>query len=135
MVRPQISLKGLPELRALLQDKQRDDETDAVLEEAAYELEARWKSRAPVDTGRYRSSISTMKVGPMAFAIVSNVYYGPFVEFGTGQKGKASPQPGGVPPEYVHGSRIGMPAAPAARTSLIEVSELLKEPSRWSHIV
>lgn len=138
-MRPDIRIQGFPELRITLDGMRRDDMFAAVLEEAAYEVEARWKTKLTemdaVDTGRYRGSVGVQKVGGLAYAVQSGVFYSPFIEMGTGRAGASSDQPGGVPPGYVHGPREGMRARPAARISLIEVRELLKEPSKWKDIV
>jgi len=42
------------------------------------------KQRAPVDTGRLRSSISSNKVKDYLYELVAQVDYAPYLEFGTG---------------------------------------------------
>lgn len=44
------------------------------------------KSRAPVDTGRLRSSL-TYQVGDERAVVGSNVHYAPYIEYGTGRLG------------------------------------------------
>lgn len=90
---------------------------DDLLAEIALEVEREAKRRAPVDTGRLRSSISTFKDGPLQHGVVANVEYGAFLEFGTGRLG-AGTDPGPTPPDYVHGPRIGMVAQPFLRPAL-----------------
>ena len=67
-----------------------------------------------VDTGRLRASIRVefLNMG-IAAEVGTNVEYGAFVEYGTGQRGSAT-LPSGVPlPHgYVHGSKNGMRARP-----------------------
>lgn len=82
-------------------------------------IEAPAKEYCPVDTGALQSSISTTvedldsgvrgSVGP-------HMDYAAFVEFGTGERGAASPGAGTGP----YGSRPGMPAQPYMRPALDE---------------
>ena len=46
------------------------------------ELEAEWKSRVPVYTGRYRQSISTETVGDLAVVVGTNIPYAEALEYG-----------------------------------------------------
>jgi len=46
------------------------------------ELEAEWKERVPVYTGRYRQSISTETVGDLAVVVGTNVPYAEALEYG-----------------------------------------------------
>jgi len=55
---------------------------DGFLRKAGFTVEGRAKKRAPVDTGRYRSSIKT-EVQELRSIIGSNLVYAPFIEFGT----------------------------------------------------
>jgi HK97 gp10 family phage protein len=81
-----IEFKGLKETIAKLEDKGDDIKkqvdfaigvnTDAMATEA--------KQRAPVDTGRLRSSISSNKVKDYLYELVAQVDYAPYLEFGTG---------------------------------------------------
>ena len=46
-------------------------------------VETAAKEKCPVRTGRLRSSITTEKVKPFEVHVGTNVFYGPFVEYGT----------------------------------------------------
>lgn len=56
---------------------------DKVVRKTAFEIESVAKSRAPVDTGNLKASISTMVDGPAHAVVGTNVEYAPFVEYGT----------------------------------------------------
>ena len=51
---------------------------------ATLETESKAKQRAPVDTGRLRSSISSSFKGDDTGQVSVNVSYAPYMEFGTG---------------------------------------------------
>lgn len=82
-----VEFKGLKETIAKLEDagddiKKKVDfaigiNTDAMATEA--------KQRAPVDTGRLRSSISANKVKDYLYELVAQVDYAAYLEFGTGR--------------------------------------------------
>ncbi len=57
--------------------------TERLIERAAFELERRAKRKAPVDTGRLRSSITTAQESPESWLVGTNVRYAPDQEFGT----------------------------------------------------
>ena len=59
------------------------------VEKAAYDIEARAKLAAPVDTGALRGSIST-EIGQLEAVVGPTVDYAAFVEYGTSRMG---PQP------------------------------------------
>ncbi|MBE1554803.1 HK97-gp10 family putative phage morphogenesis protein [Sporosarcina limicola] len=51
---------------------------------------------AAIDGGQLRNSIkgeTEVKSGKIIGKVSTNIYYGPYVEFGTGQRGAASPSP------------------------------------------
>jgi hypothetical protein len=50
------------------------------------------KRDAPVDQGRLKNAISKYRAGELKYEIVAQVFYAPFMEFGT--KGKYKPIPG-----------------------------------------
>ena len=56
---------------------------DRVLWDGAVETQGKGQSIAPVQTGRYRASISVRKVGNLLYEVFSIVEYGPFLEWGT----------------------------------------------------
>jgi HK97 gp10 family phage protein len=128
-------IHGVPELRARLDAIGQDEDVDAVLEDAALELERRATQYAQFgggfQTGRLKASIKHERLAIKTHAVVANTHYASFVEFGTGQRGSASPQPDGLPPDYVHGSVPGMAAQPYLRPALIEVRDLLQHPRTW----
>lgn len=82
-------------------------------------IEGPAKEYCPVDTGALQASITSTvedldsgvrgSVGP-------NMPYAAFVEFGTGERGAASPGAGAGP----YGARPGMPAIPYMRPALDE---------------
>jgi HK97 gp10 family phage protein len=62
--------------------------------------------------GRLRSSIQLEFFNNgMTGEVGTNVEYGPFVEFGTGRRGRQSQHPP-LPSSYTHGGRAGMSAQP-----------------------
>lgn len=67
--------------------KQGREKINRELEKKALQIVRESKQRAPVDTGRLRSSITyekqVMPNGLLRILIGSNVEYAPFVEFGT----------------------------------------------------
>lgn len=70
------------------------------------------KRNAPVDTGRLRSSIThdvSVKAGEVLGRVGTNVAYGAFVEYGTGQIGKMTASAKGViaPSWYRYGAKMG----------------------------
>jgi len=81
-----VEFKGLKETIAKLGDagdeiKAKVDFTIGVNTEA---MASEAKQRAPVDTGRLRSSISSNKVKDYLYELVAQVDYAPYLEFGTG---------------------------------------------------
>jgi len=77
-----IRLKGLDDIQRILRDPEfvggplRD-----FLNRVGHGVEAKAKSIAPVDTGRYRASITSEVRGTRAI-VGSNVKYAPVIEFG-----------------------------------------------------
>ena len=71
---------------------------------AGIDCEAGAKQACPVDTGRLRSSITYTKTSQLSCTVGTNVFYGPYIEFGTH---KMAPRP------------FLFPAYLAARKSLI----------------
>jgi HK97 gp10 family phage protein len=63
--------------------------TRSVIEGLAFEVEARAKAIAPVDTGALRNSIFTEigKTGAVVARVGPSVEYGPYVELGTYKMG------------------------------------------------
>jgi hypothetical protein len=60
-----------------------------MVEAVAHRVEAEAKRNCPARTGRLRAGYGVKRLGPGRWAIVNDVYYGPFVEFGTGDVGEA----------------------------------------------
>lgn len=60
-----------------------------MVEACAHRIEADTKRNCPVRTGRLRASYGTRRVGPGKWAVVTDVHYAPYVEFGTGDVGEA----------------------------------------------
>jgi len=82
-------LKGNKELIAILKKipKEMQKDVEAVLEANAQEIESEAKRNAPVDTGKLKQSIKSVKIEKLTFTIRANdtglAPYAPFVEFGT----------------------------------------------------
>ena len=87
-------LKGtgitLVNLDRVLKKVQIDDRLDEAVERIAYSVEAEAKRICPVDTGRLRASIHSMRIKKGAYYVGTNVEYAPFVEYGT-KKMRAQP--------------------------------------------
>lgn len=78
-----IHITGDEELkRALRNPALLDKPIRDFLEKATRNIEGRAKELAPVDTGRYRSSISS-EVKDRQGSVISGVAYGRFIEYGT----------------------------------------------------
>lgn len=95
-----------------------------ILAGAVHEAGARAAMRAPVDEGDLVGSIHVVRLGQVTFALVAGVRHAPFVEFGTGQRGRAT-DPGPRPRGYTHGPSQGMDAQPYMRPSVKEVVDAL----------
>lgn len=63
-------------------------EVGRVIQEACLNVQREAKRRAPVDTGRLRSSINMRMVGSMAGEVGTSLAYAPAVEFGSGLYGE-----------------------------------------------
>lgn len=84
-----------------------------VVFDSCIRIEAQAKQGCPVDKGELRADIKTRFTDDGLMGHVgTNVAHGPFVEFGTGQRGAASAVtiPDGV--EYSYGQKPGMAAHP-----------------------
>ena len=55
----------------------------AAIAGAAHQIEAGAKTRAPVDTGNLRNSISADQIDALSWAVTVGALYGAYVEFGT----------------------------------------------------
>ena len=58
-------------------------ELEEAVEAIAYMIEGEAKRICPVRTGRLRASIHTGKIEEGVYYVGTNVYYAPYVEFGT----------------------------------------------------
>jgi len=101
--------------------------------------ESMMKQLVPVDTGAlYRSLKGSVSLAKGTIAVVLKAG-GPgaehwmFVEYGTGMRGKASPQPAGpsgyhagdTPRGYSHGASAGMAAQPYMRPAMAAIGKRL----------
>lgn len=91
-------------------------------------VEARAKDYCPVETGNLRGKITTLAVETddgVEIRTGTNVDYGPFVEYGTGQRGAAA----GVdhPDDYIYGPKPGMAPRPFLRPAWDEHREAVLE--------
>lgn len=86
------------------------------IKKATIKVQGDAKLLAPVDTGRLRNSIQaeTKEIGGKVVGrIFTNLEYAPYVEFGTGQRGEASPSPPKSPDDlYYRQDWVGMEAQP-----------------------
>ena len=116
-VKLQMKLEGIDDLvdeaerigGAILADVKR------IIRKYALKVERTAKKLAPVDEGRLRASIRAV-LKDMAAAVLTDVFYAAFQEFGTGRRGAAS----GVDPveNYVYGPSKGIPPTPFMRPAL-----------------
>ncbi len=83
-------------LKALRRTKGGGKSRENFLKRTGFTIEKEWKERAPVDVGRYRSSISTQLRSDKQVIVGSNVKYAPEVEFG--RKPGKWPLPGSLQP-------------------------------------
>ncbi len=91
-------------------------------------VEARAKDYCPVETGNLRGKITTQAAETddgVEIRSGTNVDYGPFVEYGTGQRGAAA----GVdhPDDYIYGPKPGMAPRPFLRPAWDEGREAVLE--------
>lgn len=91
-------------------------------------VEARAKDYCPVETGNLRGKITTQAAETddgVEIRTGTNVDYGPFVEYGTGQRGAAT----GVdhPDDYIYGPKPGMAPRPFLRPAWDEGREAVLE--------
>lgn len=86
------------------------------IKKATIKVQGDAKLLAPVDTGRLRNSIQaeTKEIGGKVVGrIFTSLEYAPYVEFGTGQRGEASPSPPKSPDDlYYRQDWVGMEAQP-----------------------
>lgn len=82
-----ITITGLGELRARLANAGQNitKVVSAELQDGANGISAEAKQRAPGDQGILRNLITTAKIDPLNWEVVSGADYSAFVEFGTGQ--------------------------------------------------
>lgn len=104
-----IAVLGVPELVARFA---RDAEVGIAAAGAAAfataeEVAAIAQSIVPVDTGNLRDSIHAVKEGDMKAAVVTEVEYAPYVEFGTSVQ---TPQPYMRPAADIVGAEVGLRA-------------------------
>ena len=82
-----VRVEGLEEFEEKIDQVRRDIQGGPMLnamKKAALLVEGRAKVRAPVDTGRLRSSIThRVKERPLVGTVGSKVHYAPHVEYGT----------------------------------------------------
>lgn len=94
-----VEIKGLDSLRKKLQSLGGELEraTEKGVEKATKTVQTAAKLLCPVDTGYLRESIQTsfawQPSGEYVGTVGTIVEYAPYVEFGTGQMGAASPSP------------------------------------------
>lgn len=114
-----VTLVGVAELKrtfSSMPSKTRD-KMARIIQDSALNIQMQAKARCPVNKkiglgGRLRGSVRIQFYNNgLTGDIGTDVKYGPYVEFGTGQRGKSSNHPE-LPAGYVHGLKAGMPAQP-----------------------
>ncbi len=87
MARVNIQLKGADKLIKDLTKlgKEATFLVGAETADAANAIELNAKSKAPVDKGRLRQSITSQKIADLTYRVFTNVDYAPYMEFGTGR--------------------------------------------------
>ena len=102
-----VEIKGLDSLRRKLQSLggELEQATEKGVEKATKTVQTAAKLLCPVDTGYLRESIQTnfawQPSGEYVGTVGTIVEYAPYVEFGTGQMGAASPSPPKAPLSWV----------------------------------
>lgn len=112
-----IRLKGANEVisQLNLHDQRVYSAVERIIKKYLLKIERTAKKLAPVDTGRLRSSIR-WELKKLAGAVLTDVHYAPFQEFGTGRRGAASGVD--VPKGYAYGGSRGIPANSFMRPAL-----------------
>lgn len=103
-----------------IKQKAKDELKDAV-QTSALLVERDAKINAPVDEGTLRNSISHRLIDGIdvySAEVGSSVFYGPFLEYGTGERGAGSGVP--TPSDYEYGSSKGIPAQPYLGPALLK---------------
>ncbi len=104
-----VEIEGLDELLKKLEPRQLNGPLRRFFQRSTITVQNQARQKAPVDTGRLRSSIATQvdhSTPPMWGKIGTNVKYAPFVEFGTRPHW---PPPGALQP---WARRHGFPPGP-----------------------
>lgn len=109
-------IKGLDSLMRKLNALGGNSEQAAIkgMQKATLLVEGDAKDLCAVDTGQLRNSINSkveVSNGEVIGIVGTNVSHGAYVEFGTGQRGAASPQPPEVDVSYSQ-DWVGMEAQP-----------------------
>lgn len=111
-----IRLKGIDVLQRKLNAlglRARSALRDAV-NESALRIQRNARRACPVDTGRLKTSINIdFFRGGLAAEVGTDVFYAPFIEFGTGPLGEQT-NTQGLPDGYTHGPRYFPPSGELA---------------------
>lgn len=80
-----IQIQGLDKLQKKLGKLPETliNEVDAEMGALASDYVQRSNAAVPVDTGRLKGATEMERIGPMKWEITNNVFYAPYVEFGT----------------------------------------------------
>lgn len=78
-----IHIEGLDKLRGKLNDRRADVPVRRFLDRGAIYMQTRARAKVSVDTGRTRNSIAVSSPTDRMRHIGPNVFWGPFIEFGT----------------------------------------------------
>ena len=85
----EVSIKINEKARLISRLEKKINDNNGILEKISLKIRATAKELCPVDTGRLRGSIGS-RVRRNQVEVYTNVYYAPFVEFGTGIRGDGS---------------------------------------------
>lgn len=89
-------IKAAQKLKGM--EKELAESVDQVLNANAVEIATKAKKLAPVDMGGLRGSINPDVSKPLSKSVSVNVFYAPFIEFGTGKY--AAAYVGSLPPDW-----------------------------------
>lgn len=83
-----VKIKGLKQLLDKLDDypKEMSKRVDDELSAGAFDIAGLARELAPTDEGRLKNSITAITDKDMHKEVVTNLFYAPYVEFGTGRK-------------------------------------------------
>lgn len=103
-----VEVSGIEKLRERISERKLKKAVETGLRKGGYIIEGKAKARAPVRTGRLRSSIYSNMIDWNVLEVGAGVYYSEYVEFGT-RKMRAKPF-----------------MVPAIRSTLSKIAEMIR---------